>query len=120
MNKHEKDKRSVIKTDSETTSYKHKGKMGKYPESESSLEVNPRSRRERQRYISDNSESDWKPRRKKYKPYKEISGEFKKLYPPIFNGEVEKGEEAEAWLWGMKKYFQIYSYSNILKAIMAI
>ena len=28
----------------------------------------------------------------------------------MFNGEVEKGEEAEAWLSSMKKYFQIYNY----------
>ena len=34
----------------------------------------------------------------------------------MFNGEVEKGEEVEAWLSGMKKYFQIYNYSNILKS----
>ena len=38
----------------------------------------------------------------------------------MFNGEVEKGEEAEAWLSGMKKYFHIYNYSNKLKARMAI
>ena len=38
----------------------------------------------------------------------------------MFNGEVEKGEEAEAWILGMKKYFQIYNYSDILKARMAI
>ena len=38
----------------------------------------------------------------------------------MFNGEVEKGEEAESWLSGMKKYFQIYNYSDILKAIMPI
>ena len=38
----------------------------------------------------------------------------------MFNREVKKGEEAEAWLSGMKKYFQIYNYSNRLKARMAI
>lgn len=38
----------------------------------------------------------------------------------MFNGEVEKGEEVEAWLLGMKKYLQIYNYSNKLKAWMAI
>ena len=59
-------------------------------------------------------------KREKYKPYKEISGEFKKIKPPTFNGETEKVEEAESWLSGMKKYFQIYSYSNQLKARMAI
>ena len=38
----------------------------------------------------------------------------------MFNGEVEKGEEVEAWLLGMKKYFQIYNYSDRLKEQMAI
>jgi len=38
----------------------------------------------------------------------------------MFNGEVEKGEEVEAWLSRMKKYFQIYNYSNKLKSRMAI
>ena len=38
----------------------------------------------------------------------------------MFNREVEKGEEVEAWLSGMKKYFQIYNYFDILKARMAI
>jgi hypothetical protein len=47
-------------------------------------------------------------------------GEFKKIKPPIFNGEIETGEEAEAWLSGMQKYFQIYNYSSELKARMAI
>ena len=38
----------------------------------------------------------------------------------MFNGEVGKGEEAEACMSGMKKYFQIYNYSNRLKARMTI
>ena len=33
-------------------------------------------------------------KREKYKPYEEISGEFKKIKPPTFNGETEKGKEA--------------------------
>jgi hypothetical protein len=33
---------------------------------------------------------------------------------------VETGEEAEAWLSGMQKYFQIYNYSSDLKAQMVI
>ena len=48
-----------------------------------------------------------KNKNKKYIPYEEIFGEFKKIKPPMFNGEIEKGEEAKAWLSGMKKYFQI-------------
>ena len=38
----------------------------------------------------------------------------------MFNGEGEKGEEVEAWLSGMKKYFQRYNYFNRLKSWMAI
>ena len=38
----------------------------------------------------------------------------------MFNREVEKGEEAKSWLSGMKKYFQIYNYSDRLKDQKAI
>ena len=57
---------------------------------------------------------------KKNHPCEEILGEFKKIKPPTFNGEIEKREESEPWLSRMKKYFQIYNYSNQLKARMAI
>ena len=33
--------------------------------------------------------------------------EFKKARPPIFNGEIKNGQEAEAWILGMRKYFQV-------------
>ena len=33
--------------------------------------------------------------------------EFKKAKPPSFDGEINKGEEAEAWLLGLKKYFRV-------------
>ena len=38
----------------------------------------------------------------------------------MFHGEIEKGEEEETRLSGMKKYFQIYNYSDELKAKMVI
>ena len=38
----------------------------------------------------------------------------------MFNDEIKKGEEAEAWLSRMKKYFHIYNYSDELKEKMAI
>ena len=69
---------------------------------------------------SDSSEAELYDRKKKYIPYEEIFGEFKKIKPPTFNGETKKGEEAESGLSGMRKYFQIYNYSNQLKARMAI
>ena len=42
------------------------------------------------------------------------------IKPPMFNREVEKSEEAEGWLSGMKNYFQIYNYSDRLKYRMGI
>ena len=59
-------------------------------------------------------------RKKKYKSYEEILGELKKIKPPMFNIKINKGEEEEAWLSGMKKYFMIYNYSDELKAKMTI
>ena len=40
--------------------------------------------------------------------------------PPTFNGEVKSGQEAEAWLLGMKKYFQVQDYYGNMKARVAI
>ena len=70
--------------------------------------------REQQSYhtTSDSSEVELYDRKKKYRPYEEISWEFKKINPPTFNGETKKGEEAVSWLSEMRKYFQIYNYSN--------
>ena len=31
--------------------------------------------------------------------------EFKKAKPPTFDGEIKTGQEVEAWLLGIKKYF---------------
>ena len=64
---------------------------------------------EQQNYHSTNNSSDDNQytKKRKCKPYEEISGEFKKIKPPTFNGETEKGEEVKSWLSGMKKYFQI-------------
>ena len=67
-----------------------------------------------------NSDDNHYTKKRKYKPYEEIFGEFKKIKPPTFNGEIEKGEEAKSRLSGMKKYFHIYNYTNQLKARMAI
>ena len=43
---------------------------------------------------SDSSEDNHHIRKRKYKTYEEISGEFKKIKSPTFNGETKKGEEA--------------------------
>ena len=38
----------------------------------------------------------------------------------MFKGDNEKGEDAEAWLLGMRKYFSIYNYSSRMEANIAI
>ena len=48
----------------------------------------------RHRKQKESSESsDDNKKKKKYRPNEEISRDFKKIKPPMFNGEIEKGEE---------------------------
>ena len=84
----EKDKQ----IEDDTTSSQHKSKRSKYSkiESSSSSEINGNSHRKKHQYSSDSSESNYRSRKKNYKPYEEIYGEFKKIKPPTFNGETEK------------------------------
>ena len=98
-------------------SYQHKSKKYKQYriESSSSSKIYGDPHRKNYQYTSDySSEDNHHVRKRKIKPYEEISGEFKKIKPPTFNGENKKGEEVESWLSGMKKHFQIYNYSNKL------
>jgi hypothetical protein len=37
----------------------------------------------------------------------ELKGEINKIKPPTFDGEHKKEKDAETWLLGMKKYFQL-------------
>lgn len=34
--------------------------------------------------------------------------EFKKLKPPIFDGDVKNMEDVEAWILGMNKLFELH------------
>jgi hypothetical protein len=45
--------------------------------------------------------------------------EFKKTKLPSFDDKIKKGEEAEAWLLGLKKYFRVHDFSENLKARVA-
>ena len=73
----EKDKQ----IESNTMSYQHKSKRSKHSkiESISSSEINGDTHRKKHKYSNDSSESNYRSRKKKYKPYEEISGEFKKI-----------------------------------------
>ena len=46
--------------------------------------------------------------------------EFRKDKPPTFDGDIKTRQEAEAWLIGIKKYFQVQDYSGNMKARIAI
>jgi len=42
---------------------------------------------------------------RKRKQTNHLEGEFKKIKPATFDGESRTGEEVEAWLLEIKKYF---------------
>jgi hypothetical protein len=42
----------------------------------------------------------------------ELKGEMNNIKPPTFDGEHQKEEDAETWLLGMTKYFQLHNYSS--------
>ena len=50
----------------------------------------------------------------------EVQGQLKKIKPFVFDDEMKYGEEAKAWLLGMRKYFRLYDYSCNMKANMEI
>jgi hypothetical protein len=59
------------------------------------------------------SSSSPSPTRKHQKSGREeLKGEMNKIKPPTFDGEQNKEEDAETWLLGMKKYFQLQNYSS--------
>ena len=108
------------RSESEDVSHQRRSKKMKLEKTESSSSSEGFGERQIYYTTSDSSEAELYDRKKKYRPYEEISGEFKKIKPPNFNGETEKGEEAESQLYGMKKYFHIYNYSNQLNERMEI
>ena len=83
------------------------------PEREESAEKKGSSSNENQ-----NSENQVKTAEKRKVDH--LEGEFKKIKPTNFDGESKTGEEAEAWLLDIKKYFQIYNYSSNMKVRMAV
>ena len=49
-----------------------------------------------------------------------LTEEFKKDKFLTFDGDIKKGEEVEAWLFGLKKCFQVHNYSDNTKARIAV
>ena len=93
------------RTESEDTSHQHKSKKMKHTKDERSSSSEVFGEQQNFHSTSDSSDDHHYTKKRKYKPYDEISGEFKKLKRRKFNGNTERGEEAESWLSRMKKYF---------------
>jgi hypothetical protein len=49
-----------------------------------------------------------------------VQGDLRKIKPSDFDSENKKGEDVEAWLLGIRKYFQLYSYSSNLEDMISI
>ena len=84
------------RSESKDVSHQRRSKKMKLPKTKSSSSSEGFGERQSYHTTSDSSEADLYDRKKKYRPYEEISGEFKKIKPPTFNGETEKGEEVES------------------------
>jgi hypothetical protein len=68
---------------------------------------------------SDTGSSIPKRKRKRHSQ-SSLTEEYKKAKPPTFDGEIKKGEEVEAWLLGLKKYFWVHNYSDNTKERISI
>ena len=68
--------------------------------------ISPSGSSESERSTSGSSSSSHKNERKRH--YQNHShDEFKKERTPTLNGEIKNGQEAKAWILGMRKYFQV-------------
>jgi hypothetical protein len=49
-----------------------------------------------------------------------LQGEMTKLKPSSFDGEREREDDAETWLLGITKYFQLHNYLYNLEARISL
>jgi hypothetical protein len=69
---------------------------------------------------ADSSSSPSPTRKNKRFGMDELKGEMNKIKPPTFDGEHKKEEDAETWLLGMRKYFQLQNYSSHVEERIAM
>ena len=72
--------------ESEDTSHQRKSKKMKHTKTKSSSSSKVFGEQWNYHTTSDSSDDNQYTKKRKYKPYEEISGEFKKIKPPTFNG----------------------------------
>ena len=81
------------RTESEDTSPQRKSKKMKHTKTKSSSSSEVFGEQRNFHSTSDISDDNHYTKKRKYKPYEEISGEFKNIKPPTFNGETKKGRK---------------------------
>ena len=81
------------RSESEDVNHQRRSKKMKLEKTENSSSSEGFGERQSYHTTSDSSEAELYDRKKKYRPYEEISGEFKKIKPPTFNGETKKGKK---------------------------
>ena len=79
--------------ESEDTSHQHKSKKMKHTKTKSSSSSEVFGEQRNYHCTSDSSDDNQYTKKRKYKPYEEISRELKKIKPPTFNGETVKGQD---------------------------
>ena len=79
------------RADSEDISHQHKYKKIKQTKNESSSSSQVFGDQRNFHSTTDSSDENHYTKKRKYKPYEESSGEFKKIKPSTFNGETEVG-----------------------------
>lgn len=80
----------------------------------------PDRRRDKHRYDS-SFDSDKHYDHHLYHPYRRsdkvyFPNEFQKEKPPTFDGEINKSQDVEVWLLGMKNFFSLHDYLDNMKA----
>ena len=76
------------RTESEDTSHQYKFKNMKHTKNESTSSSEVFGEQHNWHSTSDSSDDNHYTKKRKYKPYDEISGELKKIKPPTSNGET--------------------------------
>ena len=79
------------KAESEDASHQRKSKKMKHAKTKSSSSSKGFGEQQSYHTTSDSSDDNLYTKKRKYKPYEEIFGEFKKIKLPTFNGETKKG-----------------------------
>jgi hypothetical protein len=105
------------------------GHIGGHTERSTSKKVHPRGKGQASNDSPEQEASDsegssrnrtnsysWRKQKKKKSSEGCKFEEFRKAKPPSLDGEINKGEKAEAWLLGLKKLFRVHDFSKNMKA----